>query len=246
MIIKINGKKINYHVFGHGQPIVFVHGWGGSIRSLEDLALLSSDKYQAIILDLPGFGKSDIPEPSWGVGEYAEIIVKLIKSLRLNDVVYFGHSFGGSLGIYISVNYPNLIKKLILCNSSYQRLGKKTIIYETFKKIVQIFPSVKKQAERFKKILYGIFFRGSDLLKYPLLEKNFKKIMEQNLSPLLTKINAPTLILWGENDQVTPLASGIKLKQSIKQSRFKSYPNVGHNLPTKYPDLMFKEINRFI
>lgn len=229
-------KTINYLSRGKGQPIVFVHGWGGSIKSLEGLANLASEKYQSITFDLPGFGQSDNPDPDWGVKEYAETVINLMKKLRLSNIVYFGHSFGGSLGIYIAANYPGLIKKLVLCDSSFKREVKTSAMARFFSKL----PS------KLKLFLYMVFFPNSDLYKFPRLEKNFRKIVVNDLSGYLSNINVPTLILWGEGDRQTPVDDAYELKNKIKNSILKIFPGIGHNLPLTKPELVYNELIKFI
>ena len=229
-------KTVNYLVQGQGQPVVFVHGWGGNMKSLESLAALASARYQTVTLDLPGFGQSDQPDPDWGVKEYTETVISLMKKLKLSNIVYFGHSFGGSLGIYIAANYPGLIKKLILCDSSFKREVKTSPIARFFRKL----PS------KLKLFLYRVFFPNSDLAKFPHLEANFRKIILEDLSGYLSKINIPTLILWGEGDRQTPVDGAYELKNKIKNSKLKIYPNIGHNLPIKNPELVYYELAKFI
>lgn len=238
--------QINYEIFGQGQPLILVHGWGGSINSLKKLAQLLSQKFQTIIIDLPGFGQSDLPEKNWGVGEYGKAIINLLDQLNIKTCYYFGHSFGGSLGIYLASQYSNRIAKLILCDASYQRSGQTSQATQTIKKLVNKFSWLKKIEDPVKKIYYRIFFPNSDLLKYPKLETNFRKIMTEDLTPFLKKIYCPTLILWGEKDQQTPISYALNLNKQIKDSQLKTFPNIGHNLPLKYPEEVYNQIINFL
>ncbi len=245
MFTKILGKNVNYQVRGAGKPLILVHGWGGSIDSLKSLSKLASRQgFQTITLDLPGFGKSEIPESTWGVAEYAAIIRGLLAYLKIEQVDYFGHSFGGSLGIYLAVKYPRLINHLILCDSSFKRTRKTqtTPIGILFNNL----PLPQKSKQILKKIIYRIFFPDSDLPNFPELETNYKKIMTEDLTCRIQEITQPTLILWGETDQQTPLNLGEELAQKIPKSRLKIFPAVGHNLPLKYPDSVFKDLQEFL
>jgi len=229
---------------GNGRPLVLVHGWGGSTRSLKSLIKQFSKNYQVIALDLPGFGKSDLPNKDWGITEYSEIIRELVKRLGIEKVNYFGHSFGGSLGIFLATKYPKLINHLVLCDSSYKRTLKRTntpigIIFNNL-------PLPKKVKQIIKKIIYRIFFPNSDLPNFPDLEPNYKKIMTQDLTSELEKIKQPTMILWGEEDMQTPIALAQELKEKISNSKLKIFPNIGHNLPLKYSQLVFDEVNKFL
>jgi pimeloyl-ACP methyl ester carboxylesterase len=245
--INIKGKKANYEVLGEGDGDIFffVHGWGGTIESLRRLAtyLINKKRSQAVILDLPGFGKSDNPDKDWGVGEYSKFLQQFIEKIKqtLNkkgaDIVYFGHSFGGSLGIYLAANKMIEIKTLVLCCSSYKRRkvasskylkmknwGEKNIPFFNFLVKPLILP------------LYRVLFPHSDISKFPHLENNFRKIVTEDLSDLPEKINIPTLIIGAGKDTATPIELAEELHKKIKKSELKIFPEATHGLPLKQPD----------
>ena len=156
MVEEINGKKIHYIKMGSGdKAMLLVHGWGGSHKSLRKLQESLSKDRLTYSIDLPGFGRSDLPAKTWGVEEYAAHVVAFIKKMKLESVIYLGHSFGGALGIYIAANYPDLIDKLILCAPSFKRSQKycKLSKYEEFKFFVYNIPGITL----LRKIFYKVF-----------------------------------------------------------------------------------------
>jgi len=235
MFVDVSGKKIHYQKMGTGPPLLFVHGWGGTSTSLLPLARLFTG-YEMIVLDLPGFGKSNLPDPKWGVQEYANLVSQFCLQLGLKNITYFGHSFGGSLGIYLASTKPDLFKKLILCNSAYKRTSPSQ----------SGFPLMKRLPIGMKRFLYRIFFPNSDSMKYPQLETNFRKIITQDITHLLSKIKVPTLILWGSADKDTPAPMAQELHEKIEESILKIFEGVTHGLPLKYPELVYKEIMKFL
>jgi pimeloyl-ACP methyl ester carboxylesterase len=247
MFINIDGKNVHYQEQGRGESILFIHGWGGTINSLQPLANLLSQTYKTITVDLPGFGKSDLPDPNWGVPEYSELLIKLIQKLKLGTIVYFGHSFGGSLGIYLAAKHPELFNRLILCNSAYKRENKTSHRVKTIKQnILSKIPFYFLWEAPIRKIVYRLFFRNSDLLQFPQLEPNFRLIMTQDLTSYLHNIHIPTLILWGEEDTYTPVSYAHELHTSISNSKLKIYPHSRHNLPLRFPELVAEEVNYFL
>ncbi len=235
MFATVNGIRIHYEKRGKGKPIFLVHGWGGSSQSLEKLGSLLTKDFTVILPDLPGFGQSSTPPQNWGVEEYAKVIIELSKELGFKTTDYFGHSFGGSLGIYISSQPNTLINKLILCNSSYKRKTSRNVLAKLFFWI----------PGPVKRILYRIFFRHSDMYRYPQLEPNFRLIMKHDLTSQLAKIHTKTLIVWSQNDQTTYLTLAHLLNRKIKNSILKIIPNTTHNLPLKQPELVYKEIAKW-
>lgn len=234
--ISVQNKKVHYQTWGRGEPFLFVHGWGGSIESLTPLAKLFANTHKSFLIDLPGFGQSDYPNPDWGVQDYSEMIVELVNKLQLKKLIYFGHSFGGTMGINIAAKHRDLFQKLILCAPSFKRLNQKSGIIKLF----TFLPISIKRA------IYQVVFPNSDLYRYPGLETNLRKIVKEDLTSILATIKTPTLILWGEKDLQTPLAPSHELNKKIKNSKLKIFPNIGHNLPLIEPKLVYDEIKKLL
>lgn len=243
----LHDRKIRVYISDVGKPyILFVHGWGGSHKSLLALAQLLETDFSYILVDLPGFGSSDNPDPDWGVEEYADLIRWLIDSLNITPVHYFGHSFGGSLGIYLAAKYPQYIHKLMLCNSSFKRTGKTSKRALQMKKMVGLLPGGSYVFEKTKLMLYRVFFPDSDISKFPHLESNFRKIVQQDLSGLLEKITAPTYVLWGKDDTYTPVSMANELHKKLPNSTLKIFPDIGHNLPIKHATSVYTYVKSFL
>lgn len=238
----ISGKTIHYEEQGSGQPILFIHGWGGTHKSLLPIASHLAGEYRTICLDLPGFGESTNPDPQWGVKEYAQLISTFLHQLGLNDVIYFGHSFGGSLGIYLAATEPSLISQLILCSTAFQR----KIIRSRFAGLKKLLPSFIRENGICMRLLYRIFFPRSDGWKYIHLQNNFRIIMKEDLTELLSHIHCPTLILWGEEDTQTPIALTDILRVKIPQAKVEIFEYAKHSLPLLYTEEVAHSITRFL
>lgn len=236
MYVRVAGKKIHYLDQGKGKVLVLVHGWGGSLKSLQGIFELAKKNFRVIAFDLPGFGKSEAPSKDWGVAEYALLVKEFIQKLGLKKINYFGHSFGGSLGIYLAAHYPGKIAKLILCAPSFKREKKTLGIAKFFRNL----------DPRLKKFVYKILFPNSELYKFSHLESNFRKIVSHDLTADSKTIKAETLILWGDRDTEAMAANAGILHHNIKNSKLKIFPGKKHNLPLKYPHLVFAEIQKFL
>jgi len=241
-------KEINFEIEGFKEPkILMVHGWSGTIQSLKALGNLLSNHASIIRIDLPGRGKSTPPDKNWGVEEYAKHLVDFMKNNQLENCIYFGHSFGGTLGIYIAVNYPEMISKLIVCAPSYNRKPKNINTKQNKKYLIhKLLKKIPGTSRLIKKIYYKIMFPNSELYKVPGLEENFKKVITQDLTPIVKQIKQPTLILWGDKDADVPIKDAYYLKESIKNSVLEVYPNRTHGVPITEPKLLYKNIKDFL
>lgn len=247
MQININGKTIEYQILKPANPVestplFIVHGWGGSSQSLLPLAQLCAENYTTVILDLPGFGNSDLPDSDWGVYEYTEVLAQFISKLGYDSINYFGHSFGGAIGVVLAHKYPQLIKHLILCAPSYKRNPK--INAETeLKGIKKI---IKDKLPIIRRVYYKLLYPNSDIFIAPQLESNFKKIVTQDLSPLLPEIRTETLVIAAALDKAVSIESMNYLHQTVQNSQIKVYENSGHSLPKVHPTEIYQDIDNFI
>lgn len=231
MHIDIDGISINYIDEGTGNTVLLLHGWGGSIQTMIPIANILKDKCRVITLDLPGFGESSLPDRPWNSYDYAECIRKFINSLGLNNIVLFGHSHGGRISIILASKY-DFVKKLILIDSAGiipKRKLKyyiKVYSFKLLKKLYTIFPTGDKEEkiEKFYKRYGSTDYKESQ----GVMRQTMVKVINDNLVDLLSGINSPALLIWGENDQDTPVYMGKIMEEKIRDSGLIIMKNAGH------------------
>ena len=143
MFKKIRNIKINYKQYGSGSDVVLLHGWGQNIQMMLPLGDKLSASHRITIIDLPGFGVSDKPEFAYTIFDYTEIVHDLLASLKINDPILIGHSFGGRIAIIYASRYK--VNKLVLFGSPCVRHEYKSLkqsFYKTIKKISILSPLV--------------------------------------------------------------------------------------------------------
>jgi pimeloyl-ACP methyl ester carboxylesterase len=247
MEFEYKGQNLYFEKQGVGNVLLFVHGWGGSVESLKKLSLLSKYDSQSYIIDLPGFARSNAPSEIWGVDEYAEILIAFIESINNgNPINYFGHSFGGGLGVYIAAKRPDLIENLVLCGAAVVREPKVARSVRLAQKYVPGYERIKEYVHPIKRLIYKTAFPESDSLKHPHVEASFRKIIQDDLQKYLADVKCPTLILWGDEDRDTPLEYGRIIEKGIEGSVIKVFNGYSHNLPLVNPAEVYSEINNFL
>lgn len=231
--------RIRYNIQGFGEPIILLHGWGGSSKSLKKLQEFLAKDFQAITLDLPGFGQSPEPQETFGVKDYAQEVVQVAKDLKLKKFHLFGHSFGGQIAARLTLDYPQIINTLALCDAAVVR--KKAASTKIIIRISKLMKQIGLSP------LLKIILRNSDYQKSsPNMKKIMNKVLTEDLTPYLQQIHTPTLILWGEKDYDTPLWQARIIHQGIKGSKLKVYPEYSHGLPLTNPEKVASEIKEFI
>ena len=221
---EIKRKGINYVLSGKGQLIVLIHGWGQSINMWSDLIDQLSTKHTVFALDLPGFGKSDVPSKEFAIEDYSNKINMLLKELNFGtNYTVIAHSFGARIGIDLRNKFK--IKKLILIGSyplsmRFQSMILK-ICFSLFPLPFQYFSMHTFHPKTYSNTSKYSFERARFLLK------TFYLTHQNNYELLDIDGNKDVIIIHGERDF---LASPTKIKKYAKKFDIKinMIRNAGH------------------
>jgi pimeloyl-ACP methyl ester carboxylesterase len=212
--------------------VLLLHGWAGEGASLHPLTTHLAQRYRTITPDLPGFGSTALPPGDWGVPDYADWTGQLLTKLGVPRAVFLGHSFGGRISIYLAATRPELVERLILVDSAGIR-SERTTRQETAALVSKAgraasgVPLIGGFAER----LRGRWHRAvgaEDYANAGPLQGTFVKVVNQDLRDLLPRIAVPTLLLWGANDDATPVEDGRLMEQLVPDTRLIVFPGAGH------------------
>ncbi len=213
-------------------PILMMHGWGQSLSSMRLLGELLANYYTVYLIDLPGFGKSPKPETDWDTREYAVGIRQFAQEQEIEKCYLLGHSFGGRVSVRLASSYPDLVAGMILINSGGMRrqltfpknlratcIG---ILSKTIKAIDSSFGSSLFQ-NWFVPKFASIDYKNAGDMRTILI-----KAVNEDLSQDCQMVKCPTFILWGKEDKETPLESGKRFNELIKDSKFLALPGKDH------------------
>jgi len=233
MKVIVKNLEINYKVIGEGKPLLILHGWGSESSRWQEVAEALDMK--VIIPDLPGFGKSNKPPVPWDLDEYCSFVEEFIESLGLKKVYLAGHSFGGAVAVKYSLKRPEKVIKMFLINSALIR--KRTV-----KKIVLLILSkIFKPLARislFKKIFYRFIVKSDYPQTEGFMRKTYLNIIKESLLDELKNVKVPTMIIWGEADNITPLKQGKIINSRIKNSKIEIIPKIDHNPHLSIPKFL--------
>jgi len=233
MFIKLKNLKIHYKVTGSGDPVILLPGWGRDISYFNEPIRYLSQNFKVYAIDLPGFGLSTKPETAWGGKEYADLVKNFVDELKINDPILLGHSFGGKVVINLVAHNLIQAKRVILISSSGIQLSRslkvkiKIYCFKLLKLLVNL-PIIKTAfASRFE--LYRKRL-GSDDYKnaFGIMRSILVKSLRENVIKLLPKIKIPTLLVWGDMDNQTPLRAGQIMQQNIQNSQLRVISGTGH------------------
>lgn len=238
MFLTAKGVKVYYEQMGdHGPHLLLLHGWGCSVKHFEPIARDLARDYRVTVIDFPAHGQSDRPPEPWGVPEYAACVKDLMGQLQIAPADLIAHSFGGRVSLYLAANEPQLVNRMVITGGA----GLKKEQTGEQKKRSAAFQKKKKRLEGLSKLpLIGSLAEKSlEALRkkygsadYNALDaemrKTFVKVISEDLRPLLPKIQASTLLIWGEKDQDTPLWMGQAMEKEIKDAGLVIFENDDH------------------
>lgn len=238
MQIVYKDTNINYVFYDNKSKtnLIYLHGWGQNIEMMMPIAKPFCDKYNVLVIDLPGFGLSDEPKEAWDLYQYADMVNFFVKELKLDNPILIGHSFGGKISLCYALKYKT--KKLVLMGSPYER----KISKPTFK--MKVFKFLKKTpfASFAKKHMGSTDYRNaSDMMRNVLV-----KHVNLDLKEEVKKIKCPTLLIWGTNDEAVDYEDALVLEKLIPDSGLVTYEGCTHYAYLERINQTINILNSFI
>ncbi len=220
----IDKCKISYIDTEVGSNIaVVLHGWGANLETVVPIINILKDSFRVVSLDSPGFGLSEDPSRVYGTEDYADFTVKFLQELGIENADFLGHSFGGKTITVIAAKYPNLVKRAVLIDASGV-LPKRELQYYfkvySFKLLKFLYTRLLFWKDREKSLekFYKKFGSEDYKAAQGIMRKSFVKVVNESTTEFFKDINAETLLIWGENDEDTPLYMAKEFESGIKNS----------------------------
>lgn len=235
--------KLYYEKYGkHKKSIIILPGWGNTRNTFNYMISFLQNFFTVYVVDYPGFGNSPIPSHDLTIYEYSNLIHEWILSLKLDDPILIGHSFGGRIITVLTGYYQYKYNDIIMINAAGIK-PKKTIIqkirsfiYKLLKKVSIILP--KRYKKKFQEYLF-VHFASSDYKDLNInMRQTFKNIVNEDLKPYLKYIKAKVLLIWGNKDDATPIRDGNTMNRLISNSELVVLDGLGHFTYLENPQLV--------
>jgi non-heme chloroperoxidase len=264
-----DGARIYYKDWGTGQPVVFSHGWPLTSDAWEDaMFFLASNGYRCIGADRRGHGRSSQPWNGNDLDTYADDLAALSKALNLQDAIYIGHSTGGGeVARYIGRHGSQRVAAAVLVSditpsmlrtpanpdgvplAALQDIGAGVLKdrAQYFKDLSAPFYGANRPESKVSDGLREFFYTQSMMASMPASYACGKILAEADLNEDIRKIDVPTLIVHGGDDQLVPLASSaLRSSKIIRQAKLIIYDGAPHGLPSTHKDRLHADLLAFV
>jgi pimeloyl-ACP methyl ester carboxylesterase len=262
---EIDGVLVHYQEKGTGAPLVLIHGFTSSTYSWKDVFEPLSKNFRVIAVDLKGFGFSGKPDGDYSRRAQATLVAHLLDHLKIDNVWLCGNSMGGEVSLNFAVQNPRRVAGLILIDSSGVKVegsGSLTPSYLLVPVVGRLLTALALRSDKLvreglEKSFYdrakvtdervAYYYRPLQTRAGQLAALRARTQADQSpVEPDLGKISARTLIIWGAEDALIPLAAGRKMHSLIKDSTLLVIEKCGHLPQEEMPDRVAGEITRFV
>ena len=228
--------------------LLLIHGAGGNGQIWDEQVAFFEGKHSLFRLDLPGHGGS-APRGEGQIRAYAQWVrLSSEKLFAKRPFVLVGHSMGGAIVLELALNPPVGLSGLVLVGSGAKLAVTRAIFQTLSENSEAFFQSIDQFAFSLAapKALRERFIRVTRQCPPSVIFDDFKACDHFDIRNRLREIKLPTLVLCGEEDQLTPVRYSRYLHENITASRFVLIPQAGHMVMAEQPDLFNRAVTSFL
>ncbi len=212
-------------------PIVVLHGWGAHIEAVAPILAALEGAADLIALDLPGFGESEPPPEAWDAVDYADFVCDFLDELGVSQSHFVGHSHGGRVSIVIANERAERVGRLLLVDAAGIRPKRGARYYRrvAVAKLGRVAARLGgRYGRRLQESMRAKIASKDYLDASEAMRSTFRAVIAEDMTPRLPYIKVPTLLVWGERDEDTPLWMAHRMEQLIPDAGLVVLEGAGH------------------
>ena len=236
--VLVFGQKIHYIEAGTGPTVILLHGLGGSTQVWQFNIAALAEKYHVVVPDQIGFGKSDKPLVNYRIRTYVDFLDQFCKQLKIERATLVGNSMGGWIAAMFTASFPDRVDKLVLVDSAGYAppkdfdmrtlSGLNPTTREGMKVLVaKVFYNKAFQTDAAIDLAIAARLAAGDGYTINSITQSIIR-GEDFLDDTVKTIKRPTLIIWGRQDGLVPLADGEHFNKDIAGSKLIVIDQCGH------------------
>lgn len=241
--VKVNGIDLYYEIHGKGEPLVLITGYACDSSQWAQVLPLFAKHFTVLIFDNRGAGRSDSPDIPYDVEMMADDLVGILDEVKFGTCHVLGHSLGGSIAQQLAYSYPERVKKLIIANSCAKFSPISKMVSSFFVKLRELGVADENILEGMAPWLFSSAFleRSENVaeianatLRNPYHQslegqkRQLEALINFDSTAWLPEIEAPTLVIGGEEDLLCPQKELFGLTMGIKESHLFFFDEQGH------------------
>lgn len=226
--VNINGIDLYFEKYGtKGRKVLLLHGWGQNTQMMAFIGDFLKSHFIVYNIDFPGFGNSQEPSEPWDTNDYADFLHEFCLKKKIDNPIFIAHSFGCRVALRYAYRYGAY--KMVLTGAAGIRDGRgidyylKVYSYKAAKKILSLKP-LEKYKDKFTKNAGSEDYRNTS----GIMRQTFVKVVNEDVSDILPDIKAETLLVFGENDDATPVEKGKKMEKLMPNAALVIFENDDH------------------
>ncbi len=245
-LLEIAGHRARVLEKGDGPPVVVLHGWGGRIESMWPVVECLASSWRVVAVDLPGFGESPVPAGIWGTADYAHFVGDLLGELGIGQAHFVGHSFGAKTSLYIAASQASLVDRMVLVGSSGITAAPtmKVRVKRALSKGARVAGKLGPPGEKVRAAVYGRI-ASQDYKDAGPMRPTMVKVVNEDLTHFLPRIQASTLLVWGSEDDAVPVAHARRMESLIRDAGLVVFEGAGHFAYLDQPDRFCRIVRHF-
>ncbi len=252
MYISVDGIVTHYDDRGAGDVIVILQGWGTELSLYEGLISHLSKTHRVIAPELPGFGETPEPPSAWSAADYSAFVLSFLEQLKIKKAILLGHSNGGriiikTVGSGASIEVPKiiLIGSAGLTHEMTPEQLRRQKMYKLGKAMLSSAPVkliLPDALEKFKQRSGSADYRNAT----PVMRDTLVKLVNEDLGHLLPAIKQPTLLIWGERDDSTPVLDAKRMEELLPDGGLVVVKGAGHYCYLEQPLFVYRVLDSFL
>ena len=254
--VLVFGQKIHYVEAGSGPTVILLHGLGGSSQAWQFNIGPLAEKFHVVVPDQIGFGKSDKPFVNYRIRTYVDFLDEFCRELKIERATLVGNSMGGWIAVMFAATFPERVDKLVLVDAAgyappkdfdmrtlyalnpTTKAGMKTLVAKVFYNQMFSTDIAIRQAMA-ARLAAGDGYTINSISESILRGEDF-------LDDVVKTIKRPTLIVWGRQDGLVPLAEGERFNKDIAGSKLIVIDQCGHVPNVEKPGEFYAAVLKFL
>jgi 4,5:9,10-diseco-3-hydroxy-5,9,17-trioxoandrosta-1(10),2-diene-4-oate hydrolase len=250
--VKVGNIRMRYWALGDGKSsVILLHGLGGYIENWVDNVAALAHNRRVYALDLVGFGRSDKPQVRYSIPYLTEFVQEFMVVRDVDRATVIGESMGGAIALQFALQYPHQVEKMVLAASA--GLGKEISIYLRLMSLPILGELSSRPRRKGAALLLEQLFHDQDLITDQMIEEGYemsslpgaqrcllsalrsmcniwgsKSEAYHPIFDRLEEIEVPTLVIWGAQDRILPVAHAHQAAKRLANARLHIFDPCGH------------------